>query len=719
MEALEVVYGEPRDRTVALNLVRALRTAAVDGTIYLGYPVLASADERVPVDALLVGAQHGLVAFQLGGAEPHNREEWDARKSEQDRLYAALESNLGRHDSLRQGRRLAVTIETVTVFPSRVAPPKEITEGHFCGLDDVGLLVSGFPGLDATVLRALQAALQRVTTIKPPKKRAGVRTASSRGGVLKEIEKGIANLDHWQKRAAIETPDGPQRIRGLAGSGKTIVLALKAAYLHAQHPDWTIAVTFHTRSLYQQFEDLVTRFSFEHIGDKPDFERLRLMHAWGGSDRDGVYTTLARASGATPRDFLYGRSMYGSDSAFQGVCRELLAVTATSNPTPTFDAILIDEAQDLPPEFFQLVYRFTADPKRIIWAYDELQKLSEAAMPSTRELFGTDERGNDLVNLSAGDGEARRDIILPVCYRNSPWALATAHSLGFGLYSSQGLVQHFDEPSLWREIGYRVVSGELEGGKHVTLERDPESTPDYFPRLITRDDAVTLEEFANPEEQDNWVATQITANLSNDELERDDVLIVLPNAYTSKSRAQAIIQALARHGVAGHLAGVTTSRDEIFRKNSVAIAHIYRAKGNEAPMVYVLDSQYAIQGPDLITRRNTLFTAITRSRAWVRICCSGPIAAQLRDEVASIKSKAFQLKFKVPTPAELGKMRKIHRDRTQVELASIKRATDGLKDFLKAIEREELDIETLPPEMRTKLARLLREGPREEDDDQS
>lgn len=46
------------------------------------------------------------------------------------------------------------------------------------------------------------------------------------------------------KKAAFEIPEGPQRIRGLAGSGKTIVLALKAAYLHTQYPDMKIAVTF-------------------------------------------------------------------------------------------------------------------------------------------------------------------------------------------------------------------------------------------------------------------------------------------------------------------------------------------------------------------------------------------------------------------------------------------------------------------------------------------
>ena len=36
--------------------------------------------------------------------------------------------------------------------------------------------------------------------------------------------------------------------------------------------------------------------------------------------------------------------------------------------------------------------------------------------------------------------------------------------------------------------------------------------------------------------------------------------------------------------------GVSTSVDEVFQSGSIAIAHIYRAKGNEAPMVYAIDS---------------------------------------------------------------------------------------------------------------------------------
>jgi hypothetical protein len=42
---LEVVYGESRNRPVAKALAGQLRSVIDEGTIYLGYPVLATADE--------------------------------------------------------------------------------------------------------------------------------------------------------------------------------------------------------------------------------------------------------------------------------------------------------------------------------------------------------------------------------------------------------------------------------------------------------------------------------------------------------------------------------------------------------------------------------------------------------------------------------------------------------------------------------------------------
>lgn len=369
--------------------------------------------------------------------------------------------------------------------------------------------------------------------------------------------------------------------------------------------------------------------------------------------------------------------------------------------------MLIDEAQDLPPEFFQLVYLFTSEPKRIVWGYDELQKLSEAAMPSTSELFGRTATGQDRVNITNVEGAARRDILLPVCYRNTPWALATAHAVGFGVYRNGKMVQHFDEPSMWQGIGYEVVRGSLEASAEVTLRRASSSYPPYFDELLTKDDAVVSEAFASELEQDVWVATQIRKNLSEDELEPDDILIVLPDAYTSKKRSNRLTRVLAENGIRSHLVGVASSVEEVFVPGSVAIAHIFRAKGNEAPMVYALDAQYAARGTNTIQRRNILFTAITRSRAWVRITGWGDDMAVIKEELAAVRDRDFQLEFVVPTAEEIAQMRREHKDRSQAELQSLKKATTNLKSLLSVVEEDRLDLSELPEELRHRLRRLL------------
>jgi superfamily I DNA and RNA helicase len=707
---LEVVYGESRNRVSAQALVTQLRTVVDEGTVYLGYPVLATADERVEVDALLVSQSSGLVAFLLADALPTSDDDWREVIAEQDRLYAVLESHLSRHEGLRAGRKLAFVPATATIFAAEVAAPED-TEGFYGSMEALPTWVGGLPPIHAELERSLQAALQRVTTIKPSKRRVKAVNASSRGSVLKAVESGIANLDRWQKAAAIESPEGPQRIRGLAGSGKTVVLALKAAYLHSQHPEWMIALTFHSRALYQQIDDLVTRFTFEHTNDKPDPERLRIVHSWGSRGRAGVYSMIADALGEPHRDWSYARGKYGMDAAFEGVCREILAIAKRHRVKPIFDAVLIDEAQDLPPEFFQLIYLFTKDPKRIVWGYDELQKLSESAMPSTDELFGTGPNGESLVSLATPSDGPRRDIVLPICYRNTPWALATAHALGIGVYRQEGLLQHPDEPTLWSDVGYNVVHGQLEPGSPVTLERSSGSYPSYFPELLNVEDAVMVRSFPTREAQDEWIATEIVKNLGQDELEPDDILIVLPDSYRAKSRAPLLIRELQRRGVQAHLVGVNTSVDEVFQPDSVAIAHIYRAKGNEAPMVYAIDSQHTASNFNAVTRRNTLFTAITRSRAWVRVTGWGAQMAPIEAEARKVAKAHFRLQFRIPTAGELAQLRHLHRDRPAEVEESLRKATEGLTAFVEAYEKGDLDLLDLPPPLRTKLILSLQDRP--------
>ncbi len=326
-------------------------------------------------------------------------------------------------------------------------------------------------------------------------------------------------------------------------------------------------------------------------------------------------------------------------------------------------------------------------------------------MPSTRELFGEKEGGTPLIELhSHGPEEAKVDVSLPVCYRNTPWALTLAHALGLGIYRHDGLVQYFDNPESWEDAGYKVVSGAFEPGSRVTLERHEQSYPEYFERFLQRDDAVSHHAFLDEFAQADWLAGAVEANLSTDELEADDILVILPNAYTAKSAYNTVMRALEKRGIDSHLAGVTTSRDTIFSKDSVAVANVYRSKGNEASMVYILNSQHCFAGYELLRLRNTLFTAITRSRAWVRVCGWGEEMGGLIAEINQAAQNDYRLTFTVPSPEELQKMKRVHRERTREEVSRIRTDVEGVRDLIELLRSGELSLEALPADVRAGMA---------------
>ena len=442
---LEVVIGRGKNLLAQQQLQALLKDRNLTGTLYLAYPIIASADQMVVVDSLLTCREHGVVIIDFLST---NVETADEIRDRQDDLYTALQRKLLQYKPLIKDRKLTIAINVLTFVPG------EGVAGRYGDIDiaDPETLtgkLSAYPAIDEQQLKLVNAAIQRVSTIKPATKRTNLARQGSRGAIMQRIEREIANLDQWQKRAAIETPDGPQRVRGLAGSGKTIVLALKAAYLHTANPDWDIVVTFHTRALYQQFKDLVRRFCFEHTEDEPNWSKLRILHAWGSGRQAGVYSEIASANDLPIRDFGFAKTRFSYETGFEGVCDELLAALIAKRPKELFDAILIDEAQDLPRSFFEICYRTAREPKRIAYAYDELQNLGSYSMAPPAELFGSRRDGQPNVpNLESPEGTPRRDIVLPVCYRNTPWALTTAHAVGFGIYRPQGLVQFFEDAHL-------------------------------------------------------------------------------------------------------------------------------------------------------------------------------------------------------------------------------------------------------------------------------
>lgn len=249
-------------------------------------------------------------------------------------------------------------------------------------------------------------------------------------------------------------------------------------------------------------------------------------------------------------------------------------------------------------------------------------------------------------------------------------------------------------------------------GAEVALTRDPSSYPRFFEQNIDPEDAVQFRVFPTDGELLQWLAQSIRHNLEHDEIDPDDILIVLPNAYTSKTRGAAVVRALAQHGISAHNVGATGSQDRMFSEGAVTITHIFRAKGNEAAMVYVIDGQYAgghrrhESSEGLASRRNVLFTAMTRARAWVRVVGVGADMESLRAEFEKIRASDFELRFRIPTAEERHRLRQLHRDRSAAETAARREALRSVESAVAALERGDIEIEDIPDALRKKLEAL-------------
>ncbi len=444
----------------------------------------------------------------------------------------------------------------------------------------------------------------------------------------------------------------------------------------------------------------------------PDWNQIKVVNAWGSSkDKEsekGIYYAFCVSNGIEYLDFRNAKSK-SPVNPFKFACKSALE-KSNGKSIEKYDAILVDEAQDLSTEFLQLCYNFLIQPKRLIYAYDELQKLNEGeALPNPSDFLPIEKDNYD-------------DRILNVCYRNSKPVLVTAHALGFGIYrtppkgSETGLVQFFDQPKLWNDVGYEKEEGEFKAGSRIILSRTTETSPEYFEKHFSIDDLIIFKKFNNKNEQAQWIADEIEKNLNEDELSYKDIIVINPIALTTKDEVALIRSILLEKSINSHIAGEFNA-DKFFEEESIVFTGINRAKGNEVPMVYIINSQDCYSAPflnerDLRRRRNILFTAITRSKAWIRVVGGGNKMDLLVEEYNKIKQHQFKLDFTYPSQEIIQKINLIHRDITKEEERKLRKEIESLKEIKRIVEDVEQGrafIEDYPEEIQDMIRLLMKE----------
>ncbi|WP_292513747.1 ATP-binding domain-containing protein [Mesorhizobium sp.] len=456
----------------------------------------------------------------------------------------------------------------------------------------------------------------------------------------------------------------------------------------------------------------------EQSGEEPNWDNLSIINAWGapgGREKNGIYYSFCQAHSIGFVDFQNARRLYGYGNEFDGVCKAAL-VSATKR-VKLFDVVLVDEAQDFEVSFLQMCYSILGDVKRLVYAYDELQSLTDRSLPPPEQIFGVDNTGKPLVVFEDPEpGQPQQDIILEKCYRNSRPVLATAHALGFGIYrtpdpkTGTGLIQMFENNHLWEDVGYRVLEGALVDNQRVKLARTKQSSPHFLESHSPIGDLIQFLTFNSADDQAAWIADEIEKNLKQDELSYDDIIVINPDPMSTRNAVGKARRFLFQKNINTHLSGVDTSPDVFFdaENQSVAFTGIFRAKGNEAGMVYIMNAQDCYWSFGSLARvRNQLFTAITRSKAWVRVLGVGDQMAKLAAEFQRVYDEQFCLDFVVPDAPTRKYINIINRDLSEAEKKSVRDVTANIKSLVDDINSGTVLVEDLPHEQIEALRQLL------------
>lgn len=501
----------------------------------------------------------------------------------------------------------------------------------------------------------------------------------SKGRIYSCVRNKLHDLDIKQEGIAKAIAPGPQRIRGIAGSGKTVLICQKAAIMNLRHPDWKIAVVFFTQSLYENVVDTIDMyikaFSDGDVSYDED-SNLKVLHAWGSKKKNGFYREAANRNQCSFINVQQVKEEVGRFLEFNNsinyISKKLLEETE-GNLEQIYDAILIDEGQDLVGDeeykydnkqsFYYMAYKSLkpidgedSKLRRLIWAYDELQSLSDKKIPSSAEIFGD----NDLVK-GRYKGGINRSEVMRKCYRTPHQILTTAHAVGMGFFRLDGLLSGYTRKDEWENIGYEVLSGDFRKiGSEIILKRPLENSLNPIDEYFSGD-TVELNTYNSECDMLEELAKNIKNDIERENLQpsRDILILNLYDSFKAKDLEKEIGKYLNENDVNFYIPSTPNmnqyscnwqnSRPDMFWfDGAVTLSQIGRAKGNEAAMVYIVGLEEIARNESSIKQRNKLFTAMTRSKCWVKLMGVGSYT--LYEEIQNAISCNGTFKFRFSKP---------------------------------------------------------------------
>lgn len=326
-----------------------------------------TSDESEPY-LILLARGAGMAVLEVPEVSRRKRSVLGNRKIDPDQLHRSI---AGRADELRE-RLNAASIDPgravhILALPDtsrhELEPPADLRALYREDFTAAALpeTLRRLIGEQHRPLSEQQETAARVA-VKPSIRIGGPAGGSTQGALLfrpPDDESRIRALDRDQERLAEHLGSGYRLIRGVAGSGKTLVLTHRAKHLSSYFPDWRILLCCYNKSL-----------------------AAALKHEVAGADNvsaitvDSLATRLLKAAGRSA-----DRGPYPSDEDFRRVRREAAEVAPTLPARHRFDVVLVDEAQDFGPSGLDLAWAALADGRdSFIIALDSAQNVYRRRM---------------------------------------------------------------------------------------------------------------------------------------------------------------------------------------------------------------------------------------------------------------------------------------------------------------------------------------------------
>jgi hypothetical protein len=234
-------------------------------------------------------------------------------------------------------------------------------------------------------------------------------------------DRTLAVMDMHQEQIARSLGEGHRIIRGVAGSGKTLILAFRAEHL-ARSATRPVLILCYANGIAGRLEDAMQDRGMEH--------RVQVLtfHGW-------CYRMLRTYGIAAPseRDYPdYAMRLAAS------VSEVMKAVDQGHIPAEQYDAVLIDEAHDFEPQWLALAAKMVNPrTKALMVVYDDIQAIYKGRERPVWKQLGIEASG--------------RTTVLKVNYRNTAQIVAFARRFASDVIGAPGTTADDEHPILLPE----------------------------------------------------------------------------------------------------------------------------------------------------------------------------------------------------------------------------------------------------------------------------